>query len=157
MLSSISRTLTYLCAACYLLLGAVLFLAPSWGADQFAWSVSPFVLMTMGGWCLGNAAFAWQSARLWDWRMVYPSLIYLWLFGIFEAAVLVAFSDRVNLGSVLAFSYVVTISVNVLAAIVGIIDLLRLRPNLSADGTPLPAYVRGLTIFFTINLCILAL
>ena len=82
MLSSTSRTLTYLCAACYLLLGAALFLAPNSLADRFAWSVSPFVLMTMGGWCLGNAAFAWQSARIWQWKSIYPSLIYLWSFAL---------------------------------------------------------------------------
>jgi hypothetical protein len=55
MLSSISRTLTYLSALCYLLVGTVLFLAPGWGSGKFAWNVSPFVLMTIGGWCLGNA------------------------------------------------------------------------------------------------------
>jgi len=157
MLSSISRTLTYLCALCYLLLGAALFLAPDWAAGNFPWNVSSFVVMTIGGWCLGNAVFAWQSARLWDWRLVYPSLIYLWLFGIFEAAVLVAFRDKVNVASIVAFGYMLTIGINVLTALIGIIDWLRLRPNISVDGVPVPAYVRGLTTFFTINLSILAL
>lgn len=157
MLSSVSRTLVRLSAICYLLLGAVLFLAPGWSSGQFPWNVSPFVVMTIGGWCLGNAAFAWQSARLWEWKLVYPSLIYLWLFGIFEAAVLVAFRDRVNVGSIVAYGYIATIGINVLAAVMGVIDFLRIRPSSKADGTPVPGYVRGLIIFFTLNLSILAL
>jgi hypothetical protein len=157
MLSSLSRSLTYLSAICYLLLGAVLFLAPTWSSGQFPWNVSPLVVMTIGGWCLGNAVFAWQGARLWEWKLVYPSLIYLWLFGVFEATVLVAFRDKVNLGSIVSFGYVLTIGINVLAALVGIFDLLRLRPGSQVDGVPVPGYVRGLTIFFTLNLSILAL
>jgi hypothetical protein len=157
MLSSVSRFLTYLSAICYLLLGAVLFLAPARSAGIFAWNVSPFVVMTIGGWCLGNAVFAWLSARLWEWKLVYPSLIYFWLFGIFEAAVLVAFLDRVNVNSLVALGYIVTIGINVLAAVTGFIDVLRLRPSTKVDGVPLPGYVRGLLIFFTFNLSILAL
>jgi hypothetical protein len=157
MLSSSSRFLTYLCALCYVLLGAALFLAPNSLAEEFAWSVSPFVLMTMGGWCLGNAVFAFLSARIWHWNRVYPALIYLWAFGLFEAAVLVAFRDRVNLGSVAALGYIITIAINVLTALIGLSDLLRLRPSAQAEGMPVPGYVRGLVIFFTINLGILAL
>jgi hypothetical protein len=157
MLSSTSRLLTRLSALSYLLLGATLFLAPGWGSGKFAWNVSPFVLMTIGGWCLGNAVFAWQSARIWRWSLVYPSLIYLWLFGIFEALVMIAFRDKVNLGSVVASGYVLAIGINVLTAIVGIVDVLRFRPSINVEGIPIPAYARGLTIFFTINLAVLAL
>jgi hypothetical protein len=156
-LSSITRTITYLSAFCYLVLGTVLFFAPGWASEEFPWNVSPFVVMTIGGWCLGNAVFAWQSARLWEWKLIYPSLIYLWLFGIFEAAVLLAFRDRVGLGSIVSFGYVITIGINILAALMGVINLLRLRPSSRADGTPVAGYVRGLLIFFTLNLSILAL
>jgi len=157
MLSSTSRTLTRISAICYLVLGAVLFLAPNWSAGNFPWNVSPFVVMTIGGWCLGNAAFAWHSARLWDWKLTYPSLLYLWLFGILEAAVLFAFRDKVSVGSTVAFGYMLTIGVNVLTAVIGIVDWLRLRPDIGVDGRPIPGYVRGLIVFFTFNLSILAL
>lgn len=157
MLSSASRTLTRLSAVSYLLVGTMLFLAPNWAAGQFPWNVSSFVVMTIGGWCLGNAAFAWQTARLWDWKRVYPSLIYLWLFGIFEAGVMLAFRDKVNVGSIVAYSYVAAIAINVLAAVIGFSDVLRLRPTTAVDGRPVPAYVRVLTTIFTINLGILAL
>lgn len=157
MLSSASRTLTRLSAISYLLVGTVLFLAPNWASGQFPWNVSSFVVMTIGGWCLGNAAFAWQSARLWDWKLVYPSLIYLWIFGIFEAGVMLAFRDKVNVGSIVAYSYVAAIAINVLTAVVGFIEVLRLRPGTRVDGAPIPTYVRALTAFFTVNLSILAL
>jgi hypothetical protein len=157
MLSATSRTLTRISAICYLALGALLFLAPNWASENFPWNVSPFVVMTIGGWCLGNAVFAWLSARLWDWKLIYPSLLYLWLFGLFEAAVLLAFRDRVSVGSIVALSYMVTIGANVLAAVSGLVDVLRLRPSTAVDGRPIPGYVRGLIIFFTFNLSILAL
>ncbi|HSB01708.1 MAG TPA: hypothetical protein VLE49_13745 [Anaerolineales bacterium] len=157
MLSSTSRTLTYVSAIGYLLVGTALFLAPNWSAGQFPWNASSFVVMTIGGWCLGNAVFAWQSARLWDWKVVYPSLTYLWLFATFEAAVMIAFRAKVHLDSVVALGYVAMVGVNVLTALSGIIDVLRLRPGIAVDGAPVPAYVRGLTIFFTIVLSILAL
>ncbi|RPJ23559.1 MAG: hypothetical protein EHM33_20550 [Chloroflexi bacterium] len=156
MLSSTSRTLTYLSGLGYLLIGGVLFLAPDWAAGQFPWNVSSFVVMTIGGWCLGNAVFAWQSARLWDWKTVYPSLTYLWLFGIFDAAVMLAFRDRVNLASIVALGYVAAVGLNVLTAVFGLIDVLRLHPNLSGEGMPVPGYVRSLTIFFAIGLSVVA-
>jgi hypothetical protein len=157
MLSATSRTLTYLSGLGYLLVGGVLFLAPNWAAGQFPWNVSPFVVMTIGGWCLGNAVFAWQSARLWDWKTIYPSLTYLWLFGIFDAAVMLAFRDRVNLESIVALGYVAAVGINVLTALVGVIDVVRLRPGIRTDGTPIPGYVRGLIIVFTIGLSVLVI
>ena len=75
----------------------------------------------------------------------------------FEALVLVAFRDKVNFGSVAAVGYIITIAINVLTALIEIIDILRVRPSSRAEGTAVPAYVRGLVIFFTINLGILAL
>lgn len=156
MLSSTSRTLTRLSALSYLSIGAVLFLAPSWSSGQFPWNVSAFVVMTIGGWCLGNAVFAWQSARLWDWKTSYPSLAYLWLFGIFDAAVMLAFRDKVNLASPVALGYVAAVGINVVAAVVGLLDVLRLRPSLTGSGTPLPGPARGLIILFALGLSVVA-
>ena len=47
----------------YLATGAVLFAAPEWASANFAWKISPFVAMTLGGWCLGNASLAFIVAR----------------------------------------------------------------------------------------------
>ncbi|HET7144199.1 MAG TPA: hypothetical protein VFI68_09290, partial [Anaerolineales bacterium] len=64
MISALSRTLIRILAVLYIVLGAILFAAPAWSAANFSWKISPFVAMTMGGWCLGNAFTAWETARI---------------------------------------------------------------------------------------------
>ncbi|RPI32457.1 MAG: hypothetical protein EHM70_08905 [Chloroflexota bacterium] len=129
MLSQTSRFLTYLTAVLYAITGAALFFFPETIAPVFAWKVTPFMTMTIGGWALGNAWLAWITARRWEWGLVYTSLIYLWLFGLLETAVLFAFRSRLVLGHPIAWLYLATLSVNVITAVVGIIDYLRIRPS----------------------------
>ncbi|HET7009222.1 MAG TPA: hypothetical protein VFI11_00480, partial [Anaerolineales bacterium] len=142
MLSSFSRGLTFLMAALYAVLGAALFFMPGRLAPAFAWKVSPFVTMTIGGWCLGNAWLAWISARRWHWGLVYSALVYLWLFGLLEAAVVFAFRGRLALGHPIALLYLGTLAANLLAALVGIVDWLRLRPARSSSGVRATAIQR---------------
>ncbi len=128
MLTNTSRLLTYVCAILYVVLGALLFFLPESLAPVFAWKVTAFMTMTIGGWCLGNAWLAFISARRWEWRLVYSALLYLWLFGIFEAVVLFLFRDKLNLSHPIAWLYLATLLVNVLTALIGFVDWLRLRP-----------------------------
>jgi hypothetical protein len=157
MLSKTSRLLTYLLALLYAGMGVVLFLAPSWSAANFPWKISPFVAMTVGGWCLGNAFFAWQCARAWSWSRVYPGLIYLWAFGILEIAVFIAFREKLLLTGLLAWPYMLTLAANLLAAGLGIFDWIRLRPSLSADWKPAPAGVRASLMLFALFVAFLGL
>jgi hypothetical protein len=157
MLSPISRSLTYLSAVCYLVLGVVLFLAPTTSSSKFPWNVSPFVVMTIGGWCLGNAAFAWQSARLWRWSVVFPSLIYLWLFGLLEGAVLIYFRDKVVLDSPLAIGYVLVIGLSSLTALIGMLDFLRLRPRSDAEQVTMQPIVRTSVGVFAFLVAVISL
>jgi hypothetical protein len=46
-------------------LGSLLFFFPTATSAGFAWKVSPFVTMTMGGWCLGNAWLAFIAGKRW--------------------------------------------------------------------------------------------
>ena len=151
MLNSTSLRLTYLMALLYTLLGAILFFAPVQASAQFAWKVSPFVTMTIGAWCLGNAWLAWVTAARWEWRRVRTALIYLWLFGLFETAVLVVFRDKLQLSHVTAWLYVVTLMVNALAAVWGIAEWLRVRPDSRAVGEKptlaMRAFVAGYVVF----------
>ncbi len=96
MLSLVSRILTYALSLLYAVTGAALFVLPDQMAPVFAWKVTPFMAMTVGGWCLGNAWLAWITARRWEWRLVYTSLIYLWIFGLIEIAVLIAFRAKLR-------------------------------------------------------------
>jgi hypothetical protein len=128
MLSNTSRLLTYLNALLYAILGTFLFILPEQLAPAFAWKVTAFMTMTIGGWCLGNAWLAWFAARRWKWSLVYTSLIYLWMFGIGEMLVLYLFRDKLKLEHPIAWLYFITLLVNVITALIGIFELLRNRP-----------------------------
>lgn len=157
MLSPLLRRLTLLLAILYAALGLILFLAPAWSAANFSWKISSFVAMTMGGWCLGNAYYAWESARIGRWPVVYPSLIYLWVFGILELLVLFLFRELLILNVLLAWPYILTLGLTVVTAIVGIVTWLRERPSLSAEGLAIPLWNRPVIIFFVVFVGLLAL
>jgi hypothetical protein len=156
MLSSASRILTYSCAFLYLVLGAFLFFLPEALAPVFAWKVTPFITMTIGAWCLGNAWLTWISAKRWEWRLVYSALIYLWLFGIFETGVVMAFRGKLQLGHPIAWLYLAALAVNVLTAIAGIFDWLRIRPAREPFGQPTNKFQRGAAIAFVLFVGFLA-
>lgn len=149
MLSNTSRLLTYVLSACYLLLGVSLFLLPEQMAPVFAWKVTGFMTMTIGGWCLGNAWLAFFAARRWEWHLVYPGLVYLWAFGILEGIVVILFRDRLQLVHPIAWLYLISLAINVIVAILGVMDWLRLRPSRLA-GEPLTGFMRSLIVGFIV-------
>ena len=71
MLSKTSRSLTYLNAILYAILGALLLLLPEKLAQVFAWKVTAF--MTIGGWYLSKAWLFWFVPRRCQWSMVFLS------------------------------------------------------------------------------------
>jgi hypothetical protein len=148
MLTNFSKILTYINAGLYLVLGALLFFMPGQLAPVFAWKVSAFVTMTIGGWCLGNAWLAFIAARRWEWGRVYTSLIYLWLFGITEMGVLVVFRDKLVLQHPIAWLYFAALIANLAAAFVGIYDWLRIRPAREQRGPQVVWWQRiGVLVF----------
>jgi hypothetical protein len=157
MLSPTSRRLTYLTAVLYAVLGTALFLSSSTLASVFAWKVSPFVTMTIGGWCLGNAWLAWISARRWQWPLVYTGLIYLWLFGAFEAAVVIAFRDKLALAHPIAWLYLIALAANLVTAAVGLADWIRLRPTMALSGHAPEVIHRAAVAAFVVFVGFLAL
>lgn len=132
MLSNLTRWLTYLTSALYTGLGLLLYFLPATFAPVFAWKVTPFMTMTLGGWALGNAWVAWITARRWQWSLVFSSLLYLWIFGLGELLVLFNFRDKLLLNHPVAWLYLITLVVNALAAVAGITDWLRIRPSTSS-------------------------
>ena len=148
MLSNLSRLLTYLLAILYAVLGALLYFFPEALASVFAWKVTPFMTMTIGGWALGNAWMAWITARRWQWNLVFSALLYLWMFGLGELSVLFNFRDKLFLVHPIAWLYFITLMINALAAIVGIIDWLRLRPSAIASGSNFSALQNAVLIAF---------
>lgn len=127
MLSNPSRFFTYLNALLYGVLGLLLYFFSGVLAPAFAWNVTPFMTMTIGGWCLANAWLAFISARRWKWSLVYTSLIYLWLFGVGQVIVVIVFLDKLKLGHPIAWLYLAVLAVNLVTALIGIADWLRTR------------------------------
>lgn len=134
MLSNTSRLLTYLTAALYAILGTLLFFMPEQLAPVFAWKVTAFMTITIGGWCLGNAWLAFIAARRWKWEHVYSSLLYLGLFGIGELLVVYFFRSKLNLTHPIAWLYLLTLFVNLSASLVTLMFWLRVRPPLDATS-----------------------
>ena len=150
MLSTTSRWLTYLLGILYTILGASLFVLPEQLAPVFAWKVTAFMTMTIGAWCLGNAWLAFVVARRWRWSLVYPGLYYLWIFGIGELFVLIVFRANLFLVHPIAWLYLITLVVNVIAALVGLLELLRSRPAVDSGPKPTSLQYGGLIAFIVL-------
>jgi len=134
----------------YAVLGALLFLLPEKLAPVFAWKVTSFMTMTIGGWCLGNAWLAWFVARRWQWSLVYPALYYLWLFGILELGVLYLFRDKLKLEHAIAWLYFITLIVNGIYAVVGVYEIFQTRATRQPSESATNALQYAGLIFFVI-------
>lgn len=102
-----------------------MFAAPGWAAERFAWAVSPFVAMTIGAWCLGNAVYAWSAVRAARWDRAYGAFLYLWAFAVLQTGVLVAFRDRLVTDAVLSWPYLAVLAVGVVGAFFGLAEWTR--------------------------------
>ncbi len=147
-LSPTSRQLTYLVAGLYTLLGLPLFLVPGWAAENFLWSVSPFVAMTIGAWYLGTAFVAWQSARDWRWSLIYMGMIFVWAFSLLETFLLIAYWSTLRLDGWIAWLYIFTLAVGSIVAVLGILDWRRNRPSTAGDGPQVPFWQRIFLFIF---------
>ncbi len=157
MLSKYSRWLTYSNAILYGILGLFLYFLPGRMAPVFAWKVTPFMTMTIGGWCLANGWLAFVTARRWQWNLVYTTLVYLWLFGVGELIVVFVFRDKLKLESPIAWLYLVALIVNVVTALIGVADWLRLRPARGLDGPTMKSIHRVYAAMFVIVVGILGI
>jgi hypothetical protein len=155
-LSNASRALTLVVAILWALTGVVFFVLPSWSQARFPWVVSDFVTMTIGGWCLGTAFLAWWAWRVWTWGAIHPSLMYLWAFGVLELGVVIWFADLLRTDEVLTWPYLVTIAATVLAGVVGVVDVIRLRPTTVVTGPPVPRWLRTASVAFVVIVGFLA-
>jgi len=149
-LSPASRWLTRVIAAAYLLLGLVMFAFPVWSAHHFPWKVSSFVAITLGSYLLGNAWIAAVAQHTWTFASVYSLLLYLWLFGVLETAVVLIHRDKLITGAVLTVPYLIMLGLTVIAAAAGLADWIRRRPPLRSGGIAMPGLVRGLLVAFVI-------
>lgn len=157
MISPLPRTLIRVLAIFYAMLGVILFVAPDWSAANFSWKISPFVAMTMGGWSLGNAFTAWDTARIGRWSLVYGNAVYLCMFGVLESAVLILYRGKLILDAAMAWPYLLALTLNVIIAVLLIVEWLRTRPAVGTEGYRVPAWIRWLMVFFVLFVSLLAL
>lgn len=140
----------------YLATGIPWFVAPAFSAERFPWTVTPFMAMTIGAWCVGNAWVAWYAARVWRWGLVRPVLIYLWVFGLLEAAVLVSLVDKLRLDTWMTWPYLTALALTITSAGLGAVDWARLRPSAMVDGPGVPMWWRVGVVGFVIFVGFLA-
>ena len=133
-LSSSVRGFIFVIAALYTVLGLAMFLFPKDMAPDFAWKVTPFMTMTLGGWCLGNAWLAWAVGKRWTFSSIYPGLIYLSMFGVCELLVLLWFRDKIVLDHAIAWLYLVTLIANGLLVPWLVAEYAVTRPRIDRTG-----------------------
>ena len=132
--------------------GAASFIARGWAAENFPWSVGPFLAMSIGGWALGTAAIALDAGRRTPPTAI-ALLIYLWLFGAGELVVLLAFVERAVWSAPLTIPYLVGLLALVVSAATGVPALwLERRNEPVARGQPAPWWARAWTVGFVIVL-----
>jgi len=147
-LSSVSRALTALTAVASGVLGVLLYVAPPWAAPRFAWQVTELMVMSIGAWFLGNCLWATRIVLDWRWARWSSSLVYLWAFGLLQSVVLLAFRHKVVTDTPLALFYLCVIGLMVVAAVVGVADVVRLRPRWTDAGPPMPRWLQVAVIVF---------
>jgi hypothetical protein len=143
-LSRGARAVHRLTAAAYFGFGALLFLAPAWSAERFPWTVSPFVAMTIGGWCLGVTTFSWIGGRRGPIGAVLPVLTFVWLFGLSEITVLYLDKPAFNADALLAIPYVLSLALTLASGGFGLLELTH-RAAAGEDIHGGPADVDGRT------------
>jgi hypothetical protein len=149
-LSQGPRALTVVTAGASGVLGLLLFVAPGWAAPRFAWQVTDLMVMSIGAWFLGNSVWAARIARDWRWARWSSGLIYLWAFGVLQLAVLGVYADKVVTGSALALLYLSVIGMMAVAAVIGVVDVVRLRPSSVDDGPRVPRWLRIAVVAFIV-------
>lgn len=106
--------------------------------------------MSIGAWFLGNCLWAARIARGWSWAHWSSGLSYLWGFGVLQTVVLVVYRAKVHSASPVAWLYLAVIALMVVTAVVGVIDVVRLRPVASEPGPPQPGWLRLAVVAFVL-------
>ncbi|MBA3851787.1 MAG: hypothetical protein H0X59_05415 [Chloroflexi bacterium] len=162
----IARVLLWVAAVALLSLGVAAWLFPDRASEQFPWSVSPFLAMTIGGWSIGTGLFAADAARDPRRDRAYPLVTYLGVFSLGQLLVVLAFADRLRLGVILTWPYLLGLGTalagSVLAAVAwrqaaGDRDIDRDGNRRRSDGRSVPGWARVVVALFTLFVGSLAL
>lgn len=148
MLSPLFYRFYQLAAVVFFLFGATLLILDDWSAQEFPWTVTPFVTATWGAWWIGAAVYAWEVTRVRRVAELSPCLIHLWLFPLLEAGVIVYYNYSYQLDEILSAPYLIVLVLSLIGFGIGITDLIRCRPSLRDQGRAVPIVARVLTLAF---------
>jgi hypothetical protein len=84
-------------------------------------------------------------------------MVFTWAFCVGQLLVLTAFFDKVTVSSAIAWAYLGALALGAASAVVGLVDLVRLRPAWSDGGQELPRWMRGLAIAFVVLVGLISL
>jgi len=154
-----AKTILALTGLALIFSGLGLFLLPEYAADNFAWRVSPFLAMTIGGWSVGMGVMALDAARGWTREglsRVYASVVAVWLFCVLELAVVVGFAAALRTDNLLTYPYLLALLLGVISTLLGAPVLWRRRPLLATLGDGKPAWLRLTYALFAMVTLLLA-
>lgn len=122
--------------------GVSFFVLPEYAAENFPWSVSPFVAMTIGGWALGMGFLALESFRGWSVSGFAAPLVAVWSFSILQLIVAIAFLPVLRTDHLLTWPYLAALLAGVVSAATGLPWLWSRRAELrTGSGLPMPLRV----------------
>lgn len=143
-------------AVLFAVVGLPWFVAPGHWAERFPWSVTPFMAMTIGAWCLGNAWVAALVAGLRRWDLARALVVYLFAFAAGQLGVLAWFADKVVTDQALTWPYLAALLVTLLGSAWALVESLGVgRASPDDDGT-VPRWARWFITFFTAFVVFLA-
>ncbi|MEP7378621.1 MAG: hypothetical protein ABI725_03565 [Chloroflexota bacterium] len=154
-----SKTILAISGLALIFTGLGLFVLPEYGAENFAWNVSPFLAMTIGGWSLGLGVMALDAARGWasnGLSRVYASVLAVWLFAVLQLAVVFGFSGVLHTDHLLTYPYLLALLLGTLSAVLGAPVLWRRRKLLATQGEGTPLWLRATYAVFAIVTLLLA-
>lgn len=147
----LARALLALAGASFVLTGLVFFVLPDYSAANFPWNVSVFVAMTIGGWALGTGGMALHAAWRWELPVVYPSLVYVWVFCLFELIVVIAFVGALRTDHWLTWPYLFSLLTGLASGVAGLPRLLASRAEVRRPGIDVPRWV----LFFLVSFIVI--
>lgn len=140
------RRLQWIGAVALTIFGVLAFLLPDWAIGQFPWGAGQIMVQTMGAWGIGTAAIAVLAAMQARQDRILGLNVYLWLFGILELLVVIAFIDRLQLGHLLTWPYLVGLLALAASAVAGLLGWWSERPNLRAPQGTVTGWMRAVAI-----------
>jgi hypothetical protein len=138
-----SRVLLAVAAVLFVFTGLSYFLLPDYGAENFAWDVSPLAAMTIGGWSIGFGFAALDSVRDWSPTRGNASLIAIWSGSLLGTSVLVVLGGSVRLDHPLAWTFAAALAIGLASGLLGLPALwTRRKESTGASPVETPAWLR---------------